>query len=57
MGFRAEQWDHVLVPSSGYPSELIMAAALHDFGYLGWERHPAWNPKTGLPFSFQEFPC
>src|SRR3712207_3922208 len=36
--------------------DLRVAAAIHDLGWVGWEREPRTNPATGRPFAFHELP-
>lgn len=36
--------------------EVILGAALHDIGWLEWERHPTLNTSTGLPHTFMQLP-
>lgn len=39
------------------PSEpVILAAALHDVGFLDWEANPTLNPDTGWPHTFRDLP-
>lgn len=36
--------------------ELVLAAALHDIGFLDWENAPSLDPASGLPYSFMDLP-
>jgi hypothetical protein len=56
-GQLARQWGNAEFAFVGPEVELGTAAELHDIGYSEWECRPAWNPKTGLPFSFMDLPC
>src|SRR5947209_5990721 len=36
--------------------EVCLAAEQHDTGMAAWDRSPALNPDTGLPYSFIQMP-
>ncbi len=36
--------------------ELILATEQHDLAWLDWESRPTLNPKSGLPYAFNELP-
>ncbi len=50
----ARHWGNHAFPS--VPEEVCLAAEQHDIGFLEWERNPALNPETGLPYNFLEMP-
>ncbi len=53
-GQLARAWGNSQFPP---PSEaVILAAALHDIGFLDWENKPTLNPETGLPHTFMDLP-
>lgn len=55
-GQLASAWgnQHFLVPEPR--RELLLAAALHDLGWIEWEQHPEINEETGLPYNFVAMP-
>ncbi len=36
--------------------DLLLAAALHDIGFLSWEHSPTLTPQTKLPYTFLNLP-
>ncbi len=46
--------EHSSVPEP--KEDLIMAASLHDIGWLNWEMNLDIHPETGLPYNFLEMP-
>jgi hypothetical protein len=55
-GQLARHWGNEKFPGFAPAEEVILAAALHDIGFLGWEESPTLNPASGLPYSFLEMP-
>ena len=51
-GQMARAWAEPFEPHD----EVCLAAELHDIGMVEWDREPALNPDTGLPYSFTEMP-
>lgn len=42
--------------SEGLDEEVILATALHDLAWRELDVRPRWNPETGLPHDFLDFP-
>ena len=55
-GQLARAWGNDRFPSPEPWEEVCLAAEQHDIGMAGWDRDPAFNPTTGLPYSFLEMP-
>jgi hypothetical protein len=56
-GWLAVLWGNRAVPAPAEPAgPLCLAAALHDVGWTGLDRRPAWNEAEGRPYSFEDLP-
>jgi hypothetical protein len=55
-GQLARAWGNDTFPSPEPWEEVCLAAEQHDVGMAQWDLDPAFNPETGLPFSFLEMP-
>ncbi|MGN6170714.1 MAG: DUF3891 family protein, partial [Solirubrobacteraceae bacterium] len=55
-GQLARVWGNARFPSPEPWEEVCLAAEQHDVGMAGWDLKPAFNPETGLPYSFLEMP-
>lgn len=43
--------------AAGLSEEVVLATALHDLAWRELDAEPRWNPETGLPYDFLEFPA
>jgi Protein of unknown function (DUF3891) len=55
-GQLARAWGNDRFPAPEPWEEVCLAAEQHDIGMACWDRDPAFNPETGLPYSFLEMP-
>jgi Protein of unknown function (DUF3891) len=55
-GQLARHWGNKIFGEFTPREEVLQAAALHDIGFLDWERKPTLNPQTGLPHTFLDLP-
>jgi hypothetical protein len=55
-GQLARQWGNESFPNFAPTEPLCYAAEQHDRGFLDWERQPTFNPKSGLPHTFENIP-
>jgi hypothetical protein len=55
-GQLAACWGSAELGLSAPGRELRLAAEQHDIAWLDWEAQPSLNPRTGLPYAFNELP-
>ncbi len=55
-GRLARAWGNDLFGELQPREEIILAAALHDLGFLEWEQAPTLNIETGWPHTFMDLP-
>src|SRR5271165_1864638 len=55
-GQMARNWGNEHFSGFAPVEPLCYAAEQHDRGFLDWERQPTLNPKSGLPYTFENIP-
>jgi hypothetical protein len=55
-GQLARAWGNERFPAPDPWEEVCLAAEQHDIGWAEWDREPARDPQTGLPYGFIEMP-
>jgi hypothetical protein len=55
-GQLARAWGNERFPAPEPREEVCLAAEQHDIGMAAWDLDPAFDPDTGLPYSFMEMP-
>jgi hypothetical protein len=55
-GELARAWGNDVFGAVEPAEAVVLAAGLHDVGFLAWEQLPTLNPQTGQPYTFMELP-